>query len=141
MKDKLVPVLAIREAPENKDLYPAITLDDATTRQLYESIREHGLLEPLTPGPSSSRCSYGPPRLTKPQLSSQTTFQLNWGLLLCLACCSLIGFLLIPPADPMAPQISTTHLEVPAPGLSTLITTIRPWVRFIKFASRVWAGP
>jgi hypothetical protein len=55
------------------------------------------------------------PRLTNPKLSSQTTFRLDWGLLLCLACCSLIGFLLIRPSDPLAPQISTTHLEVPAP--------------------------
>ena len=36
-------------------------------------------------------------------------------MLLCVACFSLIGLLFIPPADPLAPEISTTDIAVPAP--------------------------
>src|ERR1700751_6129203 len=48
MLDRLMLVSEIREAPENKDIYGIITWEDAATRELYESVREHGLLEPLT---------------------------------------------------------------------------------------------
>lgn len=41
-----VPIGQVRPTPENDDIYGACRLDDAM-RQLMDSIKEHGLEEPL----------------------------------------------------------------------------------------------
>src|SRR5262245_16119699 len=45
--DRLLSIYAISPSPENARLYRPVTPDDPATIDLADSIREHGILEPL----------------------------------------------------------------------------------------------
>jgi ParB-like chromosome segregation protein Spo0J len=44
---KLVPVASLQPTPENNDVYGALSIDDPQVIDLVQSIRRHGLLEPI----------------------------------------------------------------------------------------------
>ncbi len=43
-----VPIDAVNPAPENKAVYHALDIENRDDRMLYESVKQHGVLEPLT---------------------------------------------------------------------------------------------
>jgi hypothetical protein len=47
-KTRIVPLDSLKPAPENNDIYSAIALDNPNLQELAQSIKEHGVLEPLT---------------------------------------------------------------------------------------------
>jgi hypothetical protein len=43
-----VPIDAVNPAPENKAVYHALDIENRDDRMLYESVKQHGVLDPLT---------------------------------------------------------------------------------------------
>jgi ParB-like chromosome segregation protein Spo0J len=47
-KVRVVPLDSIKPAPENNDIYSAIAWNNPDLQELAKSIKEHGVLDPLT---------------------------------------------------------------------------------------------